>query len=237
MKDTDSSNTHLKANTIHLSNSININSHTRDHSKSQILTWLGNNSQAASLPSLKLAACLLNTLLSTTLSMASQWMYQSKICPQIHHTLLLRSKVKDRRVHICTNRHSIINSKMEEVEISTSRIIDEFCHWMWKGVLGFWGQAAGAIVGQFGIDDSLVQYILEDDHGPLITKYLSQNVTELDALRHLHPTMAAVRIATLIKSKAVALKPKYTNAPDPIRRPMPSSAQVKPKGPKGATFE
>jgi hypothetical protein len=98
-------------------------------------------------------------------------------------------------------------------------------------------QAAGAIVGQFGIDDSLVQYILEDDHGPLITKYLSQNVAELDSLRHLHPTMAAVRIATLIKSKAVALKPKYTNAPDPIRRPMPSSAQVKPKGPKGATFE
>lgn len=98
-------------------------------------------------------------------------------------------------------------------------------------------QAAGSIVGQFGIDDSLVQYILEDDHGPLITKYLSQNVTELDALRHMHPTMAAVRIATQIKAKAVALKPKLTNAPDPVRRPMPSSAQVKPKGPKGATFE
>ena len=98
-------------------------------------------------------------------------------------------------------------------------------------------QAAGAIVGQFGIDDSLVQYILEDDHGPLITKYLSQNVQELDSLRNLHPTTAAVRIATLIKSKAVALKPKYTHAPDPVRRPMPSSAQVKSKGPKGATFE
>lgn len=98
-------------------------------------------------------------------------------------------------------------------------------------------QAAGSIVGQFGIDDSLVQYILEDDHGPLITKYLSQNVQELDGLRHLHPTMAAVRIATVIKSKAAALKPKYTNAPDPIRRPQPSGVQVKPKGPKGATFE
>ncbi len=98
-------------------------------------------------------------------------------------------------------------------------------------------QAAGSIVGQFGIDDSLVQYILEDDHGPLITKYLSQNVTELDALRHMHPTMAAVRIATQIKAKAVALKPKLTNAPDPIRRPLPTGAQVQPKGPKGATFE
>ena len=98
-------------------------------------------------------------------------------------------------------------------------------------------QAAGSIVGQFGIEDSLVQYILEDDHGPLITKYLSQNIGLLDNLRNMHPTRAAVMIATEIKSKAAALKPKFTNAPDPIRRPQPSGVQVKPKGPKGATFE
>ena len=98
-------------------------------------------------------------------------------------------------------------------------------------------QAAGSIVGQFGIEDSLVQYILEDDHGPLITKYLSQNIGLLDSLRQMHPTRAAVMIATEIKSKAAALKPKFTNAPDPIRRPQPSGVQVKPKGPKGATFE
>jgi hypothetical protein len=98
-------------------------------------------------------------------------------------------------------------------------------------------QAAGSIVGQFGIEDSLVQYILEDDHGPLITKYLSQNIGLLDSLRQMHPTRAAVMIATEIKSKATALKPKFTNAPDPIRRPQPSGVQVKPKGPKGATFE
>jgi hypothetical protein len=69
------------------------------------------------------------------------------------------------------------------------------------------------------IEDSLVQYILEDDHGPLITKYLSQNIGLLDNLRNMHPTRAAVMIATEIKSKAAALKPKFTNAPDPIRRP------------------
>lgn len=98
-------------------------------------------------------------------------------------------------------------------------------------------QAAGSIVGQFGIDDSLVQYILEDDHGPLITKYLSQNVGLLDSLRQMHPTRAAVMIANEIKSKATALKPKFTNAPDPVRRPQPSGIQAKAKGPKGATFE
>ena len=98
-------------------------------------------------------------------------------------------------------------------------------------------QAAGSIVGQFGIEDSLVQYILEDDHGPLITKYLSQNIGLLDNLRNMHPTRAAVLIATEIKSKATALKPKFTNAPDPVRRPQPSGIQAKAKGPKGATFE
>jgi hypothetical protein len=98
-------------------------------------------------------------------------------------------------------------------------------------------QAAGAVVGQFGIDDSLVQYILEDDHGPLITKYLSQNVQELDNLRYMHPTMAAVRIATHIKAKAAALKPRLTNVPNPIRTPQPSGIAPKPKGPRGATFE
>ncbi len=98
-------------------------------------------------------------------------------------------------------------------------------------------QAAGAIVGQFGMDDSLVQYILEDDHGPLITKYLSQNIQELDNLRYMHPTMAAVRIATQIKAKAAALKPKLTNVPNPIRTPQPTGIAPKPKGPRGATFE
>ncbi len=98
-------------------------------------------------------------------------------------------------------------------------------------------QAAGSIVGQFGIEDSLVQYILEDDHGPLITKYLSQNIAMLDNLRNMHPTRAAVMIATEIKANAAALKPRLTNAPDPIRRPQPSGIQAKPRGPQGATFE
>lgn len=98
-------------------------------------------------------------------------------------------------------------------------------------------QAAGAVVGQFGMDDSLVQYIIDDEQGPLITKYLSQNISLLDDLSKMHPTKAAVMIATNIRAKAVALKPRFTNAPDPVRRPQPSGIQAKAKGPKGATFE
>jgi len=98
-------------------------------------------------------------------------------------------------------------------------------------------QAAGAVVGQFGMDDQLVQFILDDDKGPLITKYLSQNLAELDKLRSMSTTAAAVRIATTIKANATALKPKVTTAPEPLSKPRPSGVQPKPKGPKGVTFE
>ena len=98
-------------------------------------------------------------------------------------------------------------------------------------------QAAGNTVAQFGMDDTLVSYILADDHGPLITKYLANNLTELDELSRMPPTLAAVKIATAIKQKAASLKPKVNNAPDPLDPPRGAGSAPKPKGPQGATFE
>ena len=98
-------------------------------------------------------------------------------------------------------------------------------------------QVAGATVSNFGIQDELVSFIIEDDHGPLITKYLSQNLTELDNLRSMSPIQAAIRITNEIKPKAVALKRKVNQAPDPVETPQGAGISPKPKGPKGATFE
>jgi hypothetical protein len=98
-------------------------------------------------------------------------------------------------------------------------------------------QVAGNTVAQFGMHDSLVQYILEDDHGPLITKYLANNLTELDELSRMDPTRAAVRIETLVKQKAASLRPKTNRAPDPLDTPRGAGSSPKPKGPQGATFE
>ena len=98
-------------------------------------------------------------------------------------------------------------------------------------------QVAGNTVAQFGIDDSIVNIILDEAEGPLITKYLSKNPLELDALRYLSPAQAAVRIATDIKQKAASLKPKVNNAPDPLEQPHGAGTAPKPRGPKGATFE
>ncbi len=98
-------------------------------------------------------------------------------------------------------------------------------------------QAAGNSVASFGISDDVVNYILEDDLGPAITKYLSQNITELDTIRSMSPAQAAVRIATHVREKAAALKPKVNAAPDPVNQPAKAGVAPKARGPKGAMFE
>ena len=98
-------------------------------------------------------------------------------------------------------------------------------------------QVAGNTVAQFGIHDDLVQFILEEDQGPLITTYLSKNLLELEKIQGMSPTQAAVYVATTVKQKAAALKPKVNSAPDPLEQPHGAGKAPKPRGPQGATFE
>jgi len=98
-------------------------------------------------------------------------------------------------------------------------------------------QDAGTLVAGYGIDPALVEMILADDHGPLITKFLARNQMELERLTQMPVTAAAVKLATDLKAKAVAMKPKVTNTPDPLNRPRNAGISPKPKGPAGATFE
>ena len=98
-------------------------------------------------------------------------------------------------------------------------------------------QEAGTLVAGYGIDPALVEMILADDHGPLLTKYLAKNQLELERLVQMPVTMAAVRLATDLKAKAVAMKPKVTKTPDPLNQHRNSGVSPKPRGPSGATFE
>lgn len=98
-------------------------------------------------------------------------------------------------------------------------------------------QQAGRVVGSYGIGDDLARFILDDDQGPLITKYLAGNISELENIASMTPVAAAVHIATKIKPKAAALKPKVSGAPDPLDPPGRATATQKRIGPEGATFE
>lgn len=98
-------------------------------------------------------------------------------------------------------------------------------------------QVAGNTVGQFGIDSQVANFIMQDDQGPLITKYLSQNPMEMELLNSLDPMSAGIRIATEIKAKASALGNKQREAPNPTETLNGNGVPAKERGPSGAKFE
>lgn len=98
-------------------------------------------------------------------------------------------------------------------------------------------EQAGTLVGRFGLPDDVVKMILDDDQGPLITKYLANNIQELDSLAGLTAFQAGIRIATTIKQKAAALKPKVSSAPAPTTQVRGVGMVPKDYGPEGAIYE
>lgn len=97
-------------------------------------------------------------------------------------------------------------------------------------------RAAGNAVVNYGIDPQVASFILSDDNGPLITKYLSMNPLELESLNKLDPMNAAIRIQSEIKQKASALGIKTPKAPPPVDQLNGSGMPLKERGPKGATY-
>jgi hypothetical protein len=67
----------------------------------------------------------------------------------------------------------------------------------------------------YGVDGSVREFILQQEDGPLITKYLADNPLVLDDLRNMSPINAALKIETEIKAAASTLKPQASSAPDP----------------------
>ena len=97
-------------------------------------------------------------------------------------------------------------------------------------------QADEATVMSYGIDQDVANFILADDQGPLIVKYLAKNPLEMEVLRGLTPQHAAIRIHTDIKGKASALGVKTPTAPTPVETLSGSGMPLKERGPSGATY-
>ena len=76
-------------------------------------------------------------------------------------------------------------------------------------------RVAGEKVVEYGISGDVAEFILKQEDGPLITKYLADNPIVLDDLRNLPPIDAAFKINSEIKAAASLLKPQASTAPDP----------------------
>ena len=98
-------------------------------------------------------------------------------------------------------------------------------------------EVAGNTVYEYGINDHVAKYILADEHGPLITKYLSENPVAMESLNSMPPISAGAFIESQVKPQAIKLKPATTNAPEPVETLNGAGVQPAKRGPKGATFE
>ena len=74
---------------------------------------------------------------------------------------------------------------------------------------------AGETVVNYGISGDVAEHILEQEDGPLITKYLADNPVILDDLRNMTVIQAAMKINSDIRIAASSLKPQASTAPDP----------------------
>lgn len=96
-------------------------------------------------------------------------------------------------------------------------------------------QVAGNTVAAYGVSDELAEHILNDEQGPLITRYLAGNLHELEILRGLAPMQAAVHLATKIVPKMTAV-PINTGAPPPSDGLAGGGVPPSERGPKGTTY-
>lgn len=76
-------------------------------------------------------------------------------------------------------------------------------------------QAAGSQLNQYGIDDQVAAYILDEAIGPQITVYLSKNPALMDEISRLSPINAVAKIAAEIKPLAAAMSKQVKLPGDP----------------------
>lgn len=95
----------------------------------------------------------------------------------------------------------------EKVQSYTKRALD-------LGIKQSELQAAGNVVGNLGLSDDLVKYIIADKDGPLIVKHLAANQLEGVELAQMSPYEVGAKLSQ-IKAAAAGLKPKTSKAPNP----------------------
>ncbi|MBL4795931.1 MAG: hypothetical protein JKY50_00805 [Oleispira sp.] len=77
-------------------------------------------------------------------------------------------------------------------------------------------QKASEVVLNYGVNTDVIMHIASIDNGPLIVQYLATNPTELGDLADMNPMQAAVHVSNVLSEKAAVMKPKTSNAPDPV---------------------
>lgn len=76
-------------------------------------------------------------------------------------------------------------------------------------------EKAGDTLVQYGVSQDVANFLLSDEDGPLMTKYLAANPLELERIQSMPPMQAAIALNDSVRKQAAGLKPKQTKAPEP----------------------
>jgi len=96
-------------------------------------------------------------------------------------------------------------------------------------------QQNGNLIAAYGLREDIAEVILDDESGPLIAKHIAANPQAIEALNASNWQNGAI-VFQQIKEQASALKPKVSNAPDPVETL--EGGSIPPEdNPWGATFE
>ena len=76
-------------------------------------------------------------------------------------------------------------------------------------------QVAGNAVASYGVSNDITMALLADPDGPLLVKHLAANPLDVSNMNNMNPIQAAQFIERELRPKAVRLKPKQSNTPNP----------------------
>ena len=150
----------------------------------------------------------------------AQWDARQELNQQ--QTAYIQQQQQIEQQKVLNEKLSSYASKAKELNISSEEL-----------------QTAASAVGAFNPPESLQMAIIQDKNGPLITKYLAVNPLETQALIDavsINPILAGEKFAE-IKANAISLKPKYSKAPAPSKRPTGGTANQPSSYVNGATYE
>lgn len=78
-------------------------------------------------------------------------------------------------------------------------------------------QSIGSTLQQAGISEDLANFILDDNQGPLLGRYLADNPLELDELRHMPTAQAVIKLHSEVRGNISTSNNNITAAPDPVK--------------------
>lgn len=137
--------------------------------------------------------------------------------------------------HIATQNEQLKNQRLEEQQKALTKTVQDYSSRAAAQNISEQELAvAGQTVNAYGIGEDIGGFILNDEHGPLITKYLAQNPEVIETLKSMSFGNAAVYLTNNVKPQAVS---KLTNnAPPPADTLGGGGAPPSQRGPSGATF-